>query len=318
MSQSQSQSQWLGFLNLDKPAGLTSHDCVARVRRLLKLKRVGHGGTLDPAATGVLPIALGSATRLLQFLPEDKAYEATIRLGLTTSTDDLVGDVLTTQPIAEADQPDLRDRLRATLPQFIGTIDQVPPAYSAIHVNGERAYDLARSGQAVALPSRSVQVMAIDVLAWRGGEFPEVDLAIACGPGTYIRSIARDLGQILGTGATLAVLRRTASCGLSLADSLSLEALAEQVEQNQFQPIAPALALTHFPAVTLTGDRHERWYFGQTIALTESETATLAAHAIGPELLARAIDDTGHLIGIGTILFNADTSAIVPRVVLPH
>ena len=132
-----------GFLNLNKSAGLTSHDCVARVRRILRLKRVGHAGTLDPAATGVLPLALGKATRLLQFLPPNKAYHAKIRFGVTTTTDDLEGEILTSQSV-----PHLQlEQIQEILPQFRGKIEQIPPLYSAIHVQGKRLYELARKGE---------------------------------------------------------------------------------------------------------------------------------------------------------------------------
>ncbi|HEY9875793.1 MAG TPA: tRNA pseudouridine(55) synthase TruB, partial [Candidatus Obscuribacterales bacterium] len=130
-------------MNLNKPAGMTSHDCVARVRRLLRLKRVGHGGTLDPAVTGVLPIAVGKATRLLQFLRQDKAYRGTIRLGLRTTTDDLEGEVIATQPVTNLSL----DAVKFALEQFQGIIQQVPPSYSAIQVQGKRLYDLARAGE---------------------------------------------------------------------------------------------------------------------------------------------------------------------------
>ena len=138
----------IGFLNLNKPAGWTSHDCVAKVRRLLNIKRVGHGGTLDPAATGVLPIAVGKATRLLQFLPEEKEYHARVRLGVKTTTDDLEGTIITAQ---EASQLTLDD-IKPILSQFEGKIEQIPPAYSAIQLGGKRLYELARAGEQVEVP----------------------------------------------------------------------------------------------------------------------------------------------------------------------
>ena len=208
-----------GFLNLYKPAGITSHDGVARVRRLLRLKRVGHGGTLDPAATGVLPIAVGRATRLLQFLSADKAYQATIQLGVKTTTDDLAGEVTYTQPVDKLSLEQVANALQ----QFTGKIQQVPPQYSAIQVKGERLYNLARRGEQVEVPARTVEIYQIEVLDWRPGDFPQVDVAIACGAGTYIRAIARDLGRALQAGGTLAALQRTQSSGMRSADSLSLE-----------------------------------------------------------------------------------------------
>jgi tRNA pseudouridine55 synthase len=236
-----------GFLNLDKPFGFTSHDCVAKVRRLLHTKKVGHAGTLDPAATGVLPIAIGRATRLLQYLPQGKAYRATVRFGLTTATDDLEGEVLT-----ETDASALTlATIEPQLPQFLGQIDQIPPSYSAIQVDGQRLYHLARSGQMITAPLRQVEVLAIEILDWRPGLVPELDLAISCGPGTYIRAIARDLGSVLGVGATLAALCRTTSSGFDQATSLTFDQLAEQVEQETFQVLDPIQALISLPPIIL-------------------------------------------------------------------
>lgn len=250
-----------GFLNLNKPAGLTSHDCVSRLRRLLRLKRIGHGGTLDPAATGVLPMAIGRATRLLQYLSHEKAYRARIRFGLTTTTDDLEGELLTQ---ADASRLTLAE-VQAMLSQFVGQIEQIPPSYSAIQVGGKRLYELARAGQQVQAPLRQVQVYHIRLLHWHPGPQPELEVAIDCGGGTYIRSIARDLGAALATGGTLAGLVRTDSSGFLLADSLSLEDLAAQLESNSFVPIRPAAALPHLPVITLTEAMTQRWQQGQRL-----------------------------------------------------
>ena len=181
----------------------------------LASKKVGHGGTLDPAATGVLPIAVGRATRLLPYLAPDKAYEAVVRFGVTTRTDDLEGEILSQNPVAQIDL----QTVQALLPEFVGTIEQVPPAFSAIQVNGQRLYDLARQGKEVTAPSRTVTIHKIAISAWRPGDFPELTLQIVCGAGTYIRSIARDFGEKLGCGATLAHLVRTRSSGFDLKDS---------------------------------------------------------------------------------------------------
>lgn len=250
----------LGFLNLHKPQGMTSHDCVGRVRRICGLKRVGHGGTLDPLATGVLPIALGPATRLLPYLPEQKAYQARIRFGITTTTDDLAGDILTERAADHLSRMDIEQALST----FLGLIEQRPPAYSAIQVKGQRLYDLARQGQMVSAPIRNVEIMDIQVLAWQPSEQPEVEVAIACGPGTYIRSIARDLGEVLGTGATLAQLTRTLSCGFALADSLTFKALEQQVNQGTFTPIAPSFSLQQ-PILTLPPAEAQRFCWGQKL-----------------------------------------------------
>jgi tRNA pseudouridine55 synthase len=289
-----------GFLSLNKPTGMTSHDCVGRVRRLLGIKRVGHGGTLDPLATGVLPIALGSATRLLQFLPADKVYRATIRLGITTTTDDLAGEVLAKRPISELNF----ESVKLGLQQFQGPIQQVPPDYSAIQIQGQRLYDLARQGKVVEVQSRLVEIHQLEILAWRPGAFPEIDLAIACGPGTYIRAIARDLGASLKTGGTLAALTRTASNGFNLLDSLSFKALEAQVENQIFIPIPPADALGHLPLIKLSAEIAQRWSYGQKIALSPDQVSS-------SEIL-RVHHEEGHFLGIAQQV----ESILVPKVVL--
>jgi tRNA pseudouridine55 synthase len=256
-----------GFLNLNKPSGFTSHDCVAKARKLLKLKRIGHAGTLDPAAIGVLPIAIGRATRLLQYLRSDKTYQATIRFGVTTATDDLEGETLTSQAVPQLTLEAIREKL----PLFLGNIQQIPPNYSAIQVEGKRLYDLARSGELIDVPARSVDVYTLDILDWRAGDFPELELAIACGSGTYIRAIARDLGAVLNTGATLAKLIRTESSGFTLTDSLTFEELAQQVEAGTFTLVSPDHALSHLSKIQLPEDLARRWCQGQKIASDQSE-----------------------------------------------
>lgn len=292
-----------GFLNLNKPAGLTSHDCVAKVRKLLRLKRVGHGGTLDPAATGVLPIALGKATRLLQYMPQDKAYRATIRLGLRTTTDDLEGDVVATQAAAGL----TLEEVLPVLQQFEGTIQQVPPMYSAIQVQGKRLYDLARAGETAEVPVRTVDVYQIQVLDWRPGELPELDIAIACGAGTYIRAIARDLGELLNTGGTLAALTRTRSSGFELADSLTLEELAAQLQQETFQPILPATALQHLPAVILSSEEARRWCLGQRLAWKKTSTEPLKS--------LRVHQENGEFLGMGQAMDVENGQCLAPLMV---
>jgi tRNA pseudouridine55 synthase len=293
-----------GFLNLNKPDGFTSHDCVAKVRRLLRLKRVGHGGTLDPKATGVLPIALGKATRLLQYMQQDKAYHGTIRLGMRTTTDDLEGDVIACK------SPDglTEDKILSALRLFEGKIQQVPPMYSAIQVQGKRLYDLARAGVAAEVPVRTVEVYKIEVLSWRWGEFPEVEVAIACGSGTYIRAIARDLGESLHTGGVLASLTRTQSCGFQLEDSLTLQQLESQLNAGTFQPIPAVAALTHLPAVTLLPEVAYRWCLGQRIAWNDT-AANLPQNAL------RIHDENGDFLGIGEVRKSEDGLVLAPQMV---
>ncbi len=264
-----------GFLNLNKPFDWTSHDCVAKTRKLLRLKRVGHAGTLDPAATGVLPIALGKATRLLQYLPGEKAYKATIRLGLRTTTDDLQGETITQKPVTGL----TLETVESALKQFQGTIEQIPPSYSAIQVQGKRLYELARKGEMVSAPVRTVEVLKIEILDWREGEFPEIDVVIACGAGTYIRAIARDLGTVLETGGTLAALQRTASSGFHIADSLTFSDIEAQLQAGTFQPLSPDTALQHLSSVNLPATDAKKWCQGQRIAYNNFSSQTLRVYA---------------------------------------
>ena len=289
-----------GFLNLNKPFDWTSHDCVARVRKLLRLKRVGHAGTLDPAATGVLPIALGKATRLLQYLPGEKAYKATIRLGVQTTTDDLQGDVIASVPGVLLS----KEAVQTALQQFKGKISQIPPNYSAIQVQGKRLYDLARKGENVEVPARIIEVFQIEILDWRFGEFPELDVAIACGPGTYIRAIARDLGTVLQTGGTLAALTRTESSRFYLADSLTFSDLEAQLQTGTFQPMLPDAPLQHFAHITLPATAAQRWCQGQRIPVTLDVSEML-----------RVYDEDQRFVGIGKVM-NLDTGVmLIPEMV---
>lgn len=296
-----------GFLNFYKPVGCTSHDCVAQVRRRLGRIKTGHGGTLDPDAAGVLPLALGRATRLLPFLPGDKAYRAVIRFGLTTTTDDLAGDVLTTTPV-----PDLTEAAAiAPLPQFLGQLEQIPPRYSAVQVGGQRLYDLARRGTVVEVPRRTVTVHQIHPLHWQPGDFPELTLAVTCGPGTYIRSIARDWGAQLGVGATLAALVRTQSSGFELENSITLGELEAAIADHTFTPISPLAALPQLPRLTLPGDVARRWRQGQKPLLPLSPLPP------NPEAGIVALDEAGEFLGITTLALGEDPSQpqLIPRLV---
>lgn len=286
---------------------MTSHDCVGRVRRLLGIKRVGHGGTLDPLATGVLPIALGRATRLLQFLRQDKAYEATIRLGVATTTDDLAGEPLAVPPAVDFDL----ETVKAVLQQFQGKIQQVPPSYSAIQVQGERLYDLARAGKSVAVQARTVEIYSVEILDWRPGDLPEVDLAIACGPGTYIRAIARDLGKALGTGGTLAALARTQSSGFLRSESLAFEDLELQIQAQTFSPVPPAVALNHLPEIQLSAEIAQRWCWGQKIGLDPEPVTESTTESTSKSGFLRVHHQDGQFLGIG----QHQEAILVPKVV---
>lgn len=227
-----------GLIVVDKPAGMTSHDVVARIRRLARTRRVGHGGTLDPMATGVLVIGVNRATRLLTYvIGARKSYAATIRLGQSTVTDDAEGDVTATTSAAEVTE----EAVRAGLAAQTGEIDQVPSAVSAIKINGERAYKRVRDGEQVELAARRVTVHALDVLDVRSaGDTIDVDVDVTCSSGTYIRAIARDLGATLGVGGHLTALRRTSVGGMTLAEAATLQQLEERAPDVVSLPMAQA------------------------------------------------------------------------------
>jgi tRNA pseudouridine55 synthase len=230
-----------GLVVVDKPAGMTSHDVVAKVRRLAGTRKVGHAGTLDPMATGVLVVGVNRATRLLGHLMlTEKAYDATLRLGVATSTDDAEGEVTAVASAAGVDEA----TIRAALAEFVGDIEQVPTSVSAIKVDGKRAYQRVRDGETVELKARPVTIHELVVHEVRpAGETVDVDVSVRCSSGTYIRAIARDLGARLGVGGHLAALRRTAVGPFALAGARTLEQLGERFEMV---PIADA-ARAGFP-----------------------------------------------------------------------
>jgi tRNA pseudouridine55 synthase len=232
-----------GLIVVDKAPGMTSHDVVARCRRIARTRKVGHGGTLDPMATGVLVIGVGKATRLLTYVVgTGKVYRATIRLGQTTVTDDAEGEVTASVPAAHLSDQVVRERLST----MTGEVDQVPSAVSAIKVNGVRAYKMVREGEAPELAARKVTIARIDVFdIRRTGEFVDVDVEVACSAGTYIRAIARDLGVALGVGGHLTALRRTAVGGFTLDEAYTLEQLADLADAGGDPVTLPlAAALT--------------------------------------------------------------------------
>jgi tRNA pseudouridine55 synthase len=245
-----------GLIVVDKPGGMTSHDVVARIRRLAKTRRVGHGGTLDPMATGVLIIGVNRATRLLTYvIGSEKRYTATIRLGESTVTDDAEGDVTARASTAAVTD----DAIRAELGRQVGEIDQVPSAVSAIKINGQRAYKRVRDGESVEIPARRITIHSLDILDIRrpevtdirpGGadvgseaaDVVDIDIDVTCSSGTYIRAIARDLGTALGVGGHLTALRRTAVGGLTLAEASTLAELEVRAPDIIGLPMAEAAA----------------------------------------------------------------------------
>ena len=305
-----------GFINLNKPQGFTSHDCVAKMRRLLNTKKIGHGGTLDPLATGVLPIAVGKATRLLQFLPTAKSYRALIRLGVQTTTDDLEGEIVATHTTDHLQEQEIL----SCLSLFTGQIEQVPPKYSAIKQKGKKLYELARQGIEVDVPKRQVEINKCQLVNFLPGEFWEIEVEIDCGPGTYIRAIARDLGNQLGVGGTLANLIRTKSCGLDLTDSTLFSEIDAEIEDQSFKLIAPDEPLAHLPRIELHLDESKRWCNGQLILLTSQSCdlitqSGLKTLALEEQPYVRVYQQDQTFLGIGILVPEQENFLIRPKIV---
>ncbi len=278
----------IGFINLDKPVGPTSHTMVAHIRRIVGRKvRVGHAGTLDPAASGVLPLAVGSATRLISYLTDaTKGYRATVQLGSTTTTDDAEGDVLTTHPVPPLDRP----ALAAALAPFRGDIWQVPPMYAALHHEGKRLYELARAGQTVERPPRPVTIISLALVvtpdAPLTAPITRFVLNVRCSKGTYIRALARDIGAALGCGAHLAALQRTAVGDFVLAAATPPTDLYDHASLAAHL-LPPDIAVRDWVAVTVSDAEARALQHGQGVLLDLDPAAVRArAHLHDGKLLA--------------------------------
>jgi tRNA pseudouridine55 synthase len=277
-----------GWLVLDKPEGLTSTQALGKVRRILNAEKAGHGGTLDPLATGILPIALGEATKTVSYAMDGaKTYRFTVRWGLRTATDDREGEVI--------DRSDARpgaDAIRAALPAFLGSIEQVPPQYCALKVDGERAYDIARDGDVVDLAARTVRIDRFELV-----EIPDADHAVFevdCGKGTYVRSLARDLAEALGTVGHVAVLRRLRVGRFTLDRAISLDELAAMEHGAAVERLLLPIetALDDIPALALTEAEAHRLRHGQAVALLtrqDLERLTAVRDAVGEDGIAIAL-----------------------------
>jgi tRNA pseudouridine55 synthase len=281
-----------GLVIVDKPPGLTSHDVVGRIRRLAGTRRVGHAGTLDPMATGVLVIGVEKATRLLGHLAlSEKEYSATIRLGQATDTDDAEGQVIAESSAAAVSE----SSLEAAVAALTGEIEQVPPGYSAIKVAGKRAYRLAREGAAPELAARSVTVAAFTVRAVRRvGDLLDADVTVTCSSGTYIRALARDLGRALGVGGHLTALRRTRVGPYEIPGAATLDQLATRFTVI---PLAEAAAVAFRP-VHLTGDQAGSVAHGGRVAISELDwpggaPGPVAAFAPDGSLIALLTEEAG-------------------------
>lgn len=277
-----------GLAVVDKPAGMTSHDVVGRIRKIFGQRAVGHAGTLDPDATGVLLVGLGRATRLLRFLAErDKTYTTTVTFGVATTTLDAAGAVVADQPMPHL----TRDALEHAARGFVGVIDQVPPMVSAIKVGGKRLHELAREGVEIERAPRRVRIDSIRVDAFAPGDHPRADLTIECGSGTYIRSLAADLGVALGGCAHVATLRRTRVASFTERDAHPLDALAAHSVELV---LAPAAMLRDLPTVTVDAETAARVGHGATFRAADL-LADDRRDAPGPFAV---LDDDGHLLAV--------------------
>ena len=297
-----------GILIIDKPAGITSHDVVARVRRILKTKRVGHTGTLDPFATGVMVVLVGKATRLAQFLDKDeKEYEALVRFGFETDTGDRTGS-----PKSQVSSPKglNLDEIESVLLEFRGQIEQTPPMYSAKKIDGKKLYESARKGIEVERKSITVTIYHLDIIANSvavslGSGTWDLGLTVACSAGTYIRTLAEDIGRKVGVGAHLAELRRTRAGRFDLSRSITLDELAE-LDEPTAALIPMEEAVEHLPSITLAADRAEKAKGGLSTRIAETEFTN------GQPV--RMLDDSEHLIAIG--FYEESEKSVRPKVVL--
>lgn len=269
-----------GLVVVDKPGGMTSHDVVGRVRRLAGTRKVGHAGTLDPMATGVLLVGVNRATRLLGHLMlTEKAYDATVRLGAGSSTDDAegeLGEVRSTDLLAE-------DDVRSAAGRFVGTIEQVPSSVSAVKIDGERAYKRVRAGEDVQIPARTVTVHELLVTGVRrDGPWLDVDVSVRCSSGTYVRALARDLGEALGVGGHLTALRRTAVGPFTLDDARTLDELAEDLTVLGLTDVAARC----FPTFALDADQARDVGFGRTFPADLGAEGPVALLAPSGEFVA--------------------------------
>lgn len=282
-----------GVLVVDKPQGITSHDVVAIARRCLRETRIGHTGTLDPLATGVLPLVCGRATRLVRFLTtSDKDYDATIRFGITTDSYDITGVELTRSHMVPS-----RESVEAGLRTLRGEYLQVPPAHSAKKVAGQRAYALARRAEPVTLEPVAVKVSRADLVAFTGAT---ARVAITCSAGFYVRAFAHTLGERVGTGGCLESLRRTRSGEFGLESAIDVQALRQDPVAAAARVVPLDRLLTAFPAARLTDEGQERVSHGQDIEAAHMRQEDVAGLDIGPPEWVRLLDSSGRLLALGT------------------
>lgn len=303
-----------GLVTIDKPEGMTSRQTVTRVRNLLRKAgygrkiKVGHCGTLDPLATGLVVICIGRSTRLVQMIQEHrKTYTGTFQLGCVTTTDDCTGEVLKETEV----DPDhiTQERLKDLLPEFTGDIEQVPPKFSAVHVNGKRAYKLARQGRDVELASRPVQIYQLKLTAF---ELPEFQLQIECGSGTYIRSLGRDIGERLGCGATMKALTRSAIGEFSLEGAVRPDQLSPDNIEELIQP--PVTAVSHLPSYQINEQQKQLVYNGRPIEIGACDTSTAGLSSSDNTAVRLVlVDSNGQLVAVTS--YNQSEATAKPEMV---
>lgn len=291
-----------GILVVSKPAGPTSHDIVALVRRLTGVRRVGHGGTLDPFAMGVLPVFIGRATRMVEYhLADEKAYRASVVFGARSSTDDIDGEMTPSDAA-----PPTRPEVEAALEAFRGPIEQVPPDHSAVHVGGKRAYEVARGGQKPELTARQVTIHSLELSSWDGSDAdrPMAEFDVRCSAGTYVRSLARDLGEQLGSGAYLGALTRTASGPFRLDVAHALDHVREELAAGRTEALmlSPDAGLEHIPLIQLPAGDREALARGQIIRVRGPVSGSSDPAAILDEApVVRVVDEGGRLAAMAHV-----------------
>jgi len=297
-----------GFLVINKDKGFTSHDCVRQIRKLLNTKKVGHTGTLDPEVTGTLPIAIGSATRFIQYLPQGKTYIGQIKLGIRTNTDDIHGEI-----INQKNWPKISDdKLDQYLDKFRGIIKQIPPKVSSIHVNGERAYKKFFNNENFELAPREVKIDELILIKWDQIN-GIIEIKIKCSGGTYIRSIARDLGKILNSEGCLLQLKRISACGFNEQHSIKISDMGKEKNKTSNLIIPTISALNHISTLELNKEEEINfWQTGRAIKvdinyLNKSKTFDFKKPI-------KLVDQTKALLGIG--FFNKEQTYINPKLVL--
>ena len=273
-----------GIINLKKEAGMTSHDAVFKLRKILQEKKIGHGGTLDPDVTGVLPIAVGKATRVIEYMTEaGKVYEGEITIGFSTPTEDASGEIVQITPVTELDE----EAVDKAMASFEGEITQIPPMYSAVKVNGKKLYEYARAGEEVERPQRQVTITEFVRTSpiELENDTARFSFRVACSKGTYVRTLSVDLGAKLGYASHMSALRRTASAGLTLDKALTLSQISEMVEAGDTSFLLPIeFGVQDLPAVQVTEDDAKEISFGRFITIDSQEP--LVAAFLGDKVLA--------------------------------